>query len=284
MNTEPGPLHRQGGLGGAPPEPGPGAAPRSAAGLTGSYETGGVEVRIGSRAERRRDARAGRGSAGRLGILVGGGVLGLAVLVTAGLLLIPGSEDETDGKVTANGGTETATATAGGPRPRGGAPIEVGTAYGARYRIAAVTAGVNDGVAATLTSPPPAGMSFAYIEYVLTNPTKQQVLLDFPGDVFVKRNLVIASARTRCEPQTGVPASMCTPPTRSEVVQTISGGRPVAGDGGDKYMPAGASYLVRATMNVPVRRTVTRRDLGLYVWGQIYMGDRPAKHAPFPAK
>ncbi|WP_051713127.1 hypothetical protein [Spirillospora albida] len=257
------------------------APPTAASGLVGARETSGVQVRLGSRSERHLRARESRqGTAGRRSGIVAAGVLALAALVTGGLVLTSGPGDEEGGGTTAAGGTD-----AGAPAgrlPRGGTPIEVGTADGARYRIAAVTGGVNDGVAPTLQSSPPTGTSFAYIEYVLTNPTKQQVLLDFPGDVFVRRNLVTPDARGRCMPQAGVPEDMCTPPTRSEVVRTLSGGRPVDGDGGDKYMPAGASYLVRATVDVPVQKTLTSSDMGLYVWKQLYMADRLAKRAPFP--
>ncbi|WP_157430631.1 hypothetical protein [Actinomadura macra] len=124
---------------------------------------------------------------------------------------------------------------------------------------------MNDSAVTTFQSPTSPG-AFAYIEYILTNPTGREVLLDFPGDVFVKRDLVTPRARGRCMPQASVPEDMCTPPTRSEVVRRLAGGEPIAGDGGDTFMPPGASYLVRATVDVPVERRLTREDMGLYVW------------------
>ncbi|MDL4821032.1 hypothetical protein [Actinomadura opuntiae] len=256
----------------------------SGAGPMGVRETSGVQVRLGSRTRARQERPRRRG--GRRGGLVAGGVLALAALVTAGLVLTPGSGDDKGG----DGGPAPATAEqrpAGGSGrlPRTGTPVEVGTADGSKYRLAAVGGGVSDdGVVTTFQSSPPSGTSFAYIEYVLSNPTGHKVLLDFPGDVFVKRDLVTKAARGRCMPQAGVPEDMCTPPTQSRVVRRLAGGDLVPGDGGDKYLPPGASYLVRATVDVPVARRLTRPDMGLYVWKQLYMADQLAKQVPFPGK
>ncbi|MEU8125415.1 hypothetical protein AB0C21_42455 [Spirillospora sp. NPDC049024] len=250
----------------------------SAPGPMGVRETSGIQVRLGSR-ERERE-RSERRRKGRRSGLVAAGVLVLAGLVTAGLVLTPDS----GGK----GGGTTATPAAGeqppgaAKLPPAGSPITVGTADGSRYRIAAVTSGISDGVVTTFQSSPPSGTSFPYIEYILSNPTGQKVLLDFPGDVFVRRDLVTPEARGRCMPQAGVPETMCTPPTNSQVVRRLAGGALLAGDGGDKYLPPGAAYLVRATVDVPVDRRVRRTDMGLYVWKQLYMADRLAKQAPFP--
>ncbi|QKW33753.1 hypothetical protein HUT06_06665 [Actinomadura sp. NAK00032] len=250
----------------------------STTGPMGVRETSGVQVRLGSR-ERER-ARRARRRAGRRSGLVAAGVLVLAGLVTAGLVLTPGSGDD--------GGTGTAPA-GGEQRPAGtgelpdaGKAITVGTADGSQYKIAAVTDGVSGGVETASQSSPPSGTSFAYIEYILSNPTQKRILLDFPGDVFVRRNLVTADARGRCMPQAGVPEDMCTPPTKSQVVRHLAGAALVSGDGGDKYMPPGSAFLVRATVDVPVDRGIKRSDMGLYVWKQLYMADQLAKQAPFP--
>ncbi|SNT61668.1 hypothetical protein SAMN05443665_106517 [Actinomadura meyerae] len=257
----------------------------STTGPMGVRETSGVQVRLGPRERARERARERRanGGAGRRSGLVAAGVLVLAALVTAGLVLTPGSGDD--------GGTGTGTAPSGGEQPPAGTgelptagkPITVGTADGSQYKIAAVSDGVSGGLE-TASQSPPSGTSFAYIEYILSNPTQKQVLLDFPGDVFVKRNLIAANARGRCMPQAGVPEDMCTPPTKSQVVRHLSGGALVAGDGGDKYMPPGSAFLVRATVDVPVDRGIKRSDMGLYVWKQLYMADQLAKQAPFPRK
>ncbi|QXJ24090.1 hypothetical protein AGRA3207_005343 [Actinomadura graeca] len=196
----------------------------------------------------------------------------LASLAVAGLLP---SRRSDGGK---GGGTVRA---ADAPLPRSGTGIEVGTADGARYRIAAVTGGVG-GPPETSSQSPPSRTAFAYVEYILTNPTKGRVLLDFPGDVFVRRALVTPRARGRCMPQAGVPENLCTPPTTSEVVRRLAGGELIPGNGGARYMPPGASYLVRATVDVPVARALTRKDMRLYVWRQLYMADRLAEQAPFP--
>lgn len=266
------------------PRRGEPAEDASGAGPMGTRETSGVQVRLGSRALDRQERNRRRG--GRRGGLIAGGVLVLAGLVAAGLVLIPRSGDDKGG-----GGEGPAPATAeqrptGGQArmPRTGTPIEVGTADGSKYRLAAVGGGVSDdGVVTTFQSSPPSGTSFAYIEYVLTNPTGHKVLLDFPGDIFLRRSLVTKAAQGRCMPQAGVPEEMCTPPTQSQVVRRLAGGDLVPGDGGDKYMAPGASYLVRATVDVPVARRLTRSDMGLYVWKQLYMADQLAKQVPFPS-
>ncbi|XVQ11806.1 hypothetical protein ACQP1W_04240 [Spirillospora sp. CA-255316] len=220
---------------------------------------------------------------------VAGLVSGIAAagLIAGAIVLLPRSagvevrtEPQTVGETSGTGSGSGAGAT--GRAPRTGAPVEVGTADGSRYRIAAVTAGADAGGVAPQQSSPSARSSSPYIDYVLSNASKQRVLLDFPGDVFLRRDLVASQARGRCMWQAGVPETMCTPPIRSEVIRTISGGRLEPGDGGDKYMPPGASYLVRATVDVPVAKGIKRSDLRLYIWKQLYMADRLAKEAPFP--
>ncbi|MWA06944.1 hypothetical protein F8568_042715 [Actinomadura sp. LD22] len=252
----------------------------SAAGPMGSRETSGVQVRLGSRAL---DGQGRNRRRGRRGGLIAGGVLVLAAAVTAGLVLLPRSGDGKGGEGPAPASAEQRPAGGQARLPRTGTPIEVGTADGSKYRLAAVGGGVSDdGVVTTFQSSPPSGTSFAYIEYVLTNPTDHKVLLDFPGDVFLKRALVTKAAQGRCMPQAGVSEDMCTPPTQSRVVRRLAGGDLIPGDGGDKYLSPGASYLVRATVDVPVARRLTKADMGLYVWKQLYMADQLAKQVPFP--
>ncbi|WP_184880767.1 hypothetical protein [Actinomadura livida] len=248
----------------------------STPGPMGVRETSGVQVRLGPR-ERELERRARQRAAGRRSGLVAAGVLVLAGLVTAGVVLTGGSGEGDTSTVASDAGP------AGADLPPAGKPIEVGTADGAKYRLATVDSGVNEGAVTTFHSTPPSGTSFPYIEYLLTNPTKDNVLLDFPGDVFVKRALVTPEARGRCMPQAGVPEDMCTPPTKSEVVRRLAGGGLVSGDGGDKYMPPGSTYLVRATVDVPVESGIGRADMGLYVWKQLYLADQLAKPAPFPS-
>jgi len=76
---------------------------------------------------------------------------------------------------------------------------------------------------------------------------------------------------------------MCTPPTRSEVVRRLKGGPLIDGEGGDRYLPPGSAYLVRATVEVPLDRPAQGRgDLRLFIWKQLYMADQPAREVPFP--
>ncbi|MBX6765924.1 MAG: hypothetical protein IRY90_01985 [Actinomadura rubrobrunea] len=249
-------------------------------GPLGVHETSGIQVRLGTR--RTRDDRRGRrGGRRRAGVLAVCALTVAAGLIAAGVLLTPDLRDRIGlGKVGAFGARGDASAAA---LPRAGAPVEVGTADGSRYRLQTVTAGAADGTAAPQQASRSARGTYAYIDYILSNPTDHQVLLDFPGDVFVKRDLVAPEDRGRCVWQAGVPEDMCTPPTRSEVVRRLKGGPLIDGDGGDRYLPPGSSYLVRATVEVPLDRPAQGRDdLRLFIWKQLYMADQPAREVPFP--
>ncbi|MBA8955708.1 hypothetical protein ACFQU9_35800 [Actinomadura namibiensis] len=251
------------------------------AGMTGR-ETSGVQVRISSRRARNRAAREEPARNGRRnGIVAAAAIATAAVLVTGGLLLMPGS-DESGGPAPRAGG-EATSSPARAKLPRAGRPLEVGTADGSRYRIAAVGVGTAAGAAPQSGSQAQAGGRRAYVEYVLSNPSRQKALLDFPGDVFVRRALLPSASRARCVWQTGVPEDMCTPPIKSEVVRPLAGGPLLAGDGDDRYLPPGGAYLVRATVDVPVLKGLKARDLRLYVWKKLYVEDQVARRAPFPS-
>ncbi|XRQ11205.1 hypothetical protein ACN3XK_10045 [Actinomadura welshii] len=204
-------------------------------------------------------------------------MLVLAGLVTIGLVLTPGS-----------GGDEAAEANEPGAEPANiepppaGEPIEIGTADGFKYRLAAVSTGLNEEAVAASQTALPSGTSYPYIDYLLTNPTEQEVLLEYPGDIFVKRDLVASEGLERCEPQGGAPEDMCTPATNSEITQRLVGGELIPGDGGDQYMPPNSTYMVRITAEVPIDSDVGSSDISLYVWNQIFMGTDPAEHVPFP--
>ncbi|TDC63611.1 hypothetical protein E1200_21860 [Actinomadura sp. GC306] len=244
-----------------------------------SRDSGGVDVKLGPRArerERARRERAARRARGRA-LLVTLGVLVLAGLVTIGVVLTSGS----DGNGTQAGGGSGAKPVDVEPPPAG-KPLEVSTADGYRYRVAAVSNGLNEDAVTEAQTELPSGTSFPYIDYLLTNAGEEEALLDYPGDPFVKRELVAEDARERCEPQGGAPDDMCIAPAKSEVVRRLVGGELVDGDGGDKYMPPGSTYLVRVTVQVPVDRDLTSSDIGLYVAEQLFVGTDPAKHVPFP--
>ena len=263
----------------------------SPAGQPGPRETGGVEVRLRPRAnerkrarererERERERRRGRRArrrTGRRGPLAVAGVLVLVGLVTIGLVLTQGAEGA-DGTQAGEAGSSLENV----ELPPAGTPVEVGTADGFRDRLAAVSSGLNEEAVTASQATLPSGTSFPYIDYLLTNPTNKKVLLEYPGDIFVRRDHVAPSGRARCEPQAGVPDSMCTPPTWSKVVRRLRGGELISGEGGDKYMAPGATYLVRVTVEVPVKRNAGLADIRLYVWRQLYMADKPAKPVPFP--
>ncbi|GAA4143132.1 hypothetical protein [Actinomadura keratinilytica] len=254
-------------------------------GPIGVHDTSGIQVRLRPRgADRRRRER--RRSGRRAGVVAACAMAVAAVLIGTGVLLMPGLRDGNPRAESPRGGQSAASEAgrAGAARPRAGSPVDVGTADGSRYRLQAVTGGLENAAVTTQQSSPPAKGSFPYIDYILSNPTKDRVLLDFPGDVFVRRSLVAARDRGRCVWQAGVPESMCTPPTKSEVVRRLSGGALIPGDGGDRYLPPGSSYLVRVTVEVPVDRRLRRGDLRLYVWKQLYMADRPARLVPFPTR
>ena len=116
---------------------------------------------------------------------------------------------------------------------------------------------------------------------MITNTGTDAELLDFPADLFVRRSLVPASARGRCMPQPGAPDGMCTLPDHTDVVNTL-GFAPPRTEDEDQYIPAGASYLVRVATDMPVRTTVGRHDLRLYVWNPRFTPDRHAIEVPLP--
>ncbi|KAB2348033.1 hypothetical protein [Actinomadura rudentiformis] len=249
-------------------------------GPIGVRETSGVEVRLGSRSGRNRAQAERRKRAGRRrGLILTAVVTGVAAMIAGGAVFAIGFGEKSGGgdpPTNSRSGSQ-------GAAPRSGKPVAITTAEGAQYQVAAVNGGVSAGGEPTVQSSPlPAGSAVAYIDYVLSNPTDQKVLLDPPGDVFVKRNLVARQARGRCMWQAGVPETMCTPPTQSEVIRRISGGELEAGDGGDKYMPARSSYLIRAMVEVPVDRRLTRNDLRLYIWQKRFVSGQYAQPAPFP--
>ncbi|TDB96768.1 hypothetical protein [Actinomadura sp. 7K534] len=246
-------------------------------------DSGGVEVRLGprarerERARREREARRARRRSGARGLPVAAGVLVLAGLVAIGLVLTPGSGGDGGSQAGGSGARP-----ADVEPPPAGKPLDVGTADGFRYRVAAVSNGLNEDAVTASQTALPSGTSFPYIDYLLTNTTDDEALLLYPGDLVVKRELVAPDARERCEPQGGAPDDMCIVPAGNEVVRRLIGGELVDGDGGDKYMPPGSTYLVRITAEVPVDDDLTSSDVALYVAEQIFVGTEPAKHVPFP--
>ncbi|MEV4256812.1 hypothetical protein AB0J52_26930 [Spirillospora sp. NPDC049652] len=281
QQSQPHPQHPQAvqPQGGYAPEP---AYPARTSDELGVRETSGVEVRIASsRSERQRLRREQRSRSGRRkGLLAGAGVLVVAAAAVGAFVLMPGSDGGKDGG-NPSGSASQSVPVRSGPMPKTGTVVSVATADGYRYQLGVVDTGSSEGTATQQTTAP-TGYGFAYVEYVLSNPGRDKVLLDFPGDVFVKRSRVESSGRGRCMPQVGAPEDMCTPPTHSDVVRSLRGGQLVAGDGDDKYMPPGSAYLVRATVDVPVEKQLKTGDLRLFIWKRLYMGNQDAKEAPLP--
>lgn len=245
------------GEGGTPP-----GHPRS------PYESG-IEVRIGPRTSGSHQRQT----------TVRGAVIASAAAVTVavaavGLFFLRGAIGSQSGDQ-----PSTALPTAGPAAVASeGPPVKVTTAQGDAYSMAGVTGG---GGAQTAT-PAPSGQTYAYADYVLTNTLSRPVLLDLPADLFVRRDLVADNLRPRCMWQSGVPQDMCTLPDASKVIGYMNGSKPPDHHDGDDYMPPHAAYLVRIITQLPVADSVTRRDLGLYVWNALYVPDQQARPIAFP--
>jgi hypothetical protein len=227
--------------------------------------------------------------AARLGIA--GGVTGvLGVGAVAGLIVMVrahGHQAEPSPRtVAARTSASTAkSALSGGVRSlaqlKTGTKLDVSTPDGFSYSLAAVKVGTSDRPLASTRTPPPDGTTLGYVDYVISNTGTAPALLDFPADLFVKRSLVAGTARSRCMPQPGAPADMCTLPDHTDVVNTLGFGRPRTKDE-DQYIPAGASYLVRVATDLPVNTSTDASDLGLYVWNPRFAPGRRAIEVPLP--
>lgn len=223
-------------------------------------------------------------SAGKLSLAgAATGVLGV-VLVAVAIVLLRSTggganahAPDTDGAPAVDGGVVGRVAT-----PRTGAPLHLTTPDGFAYDAAAARGGTSDRPLRTDTTPPPAGKTYAYIDYVLTNTGSQEALLDFPGDLFVRRALVPANLRARCMPQAGARDDMCTLPNHSAVIGYLRGSEAPVDENGDQYMPPRASYLVRVATTQPVEKGVKQGDLRMYVWDARYIRDRRAVEVAFP--
>lgn len=234
------------------------------------------------RSHRRRKKR----SAGRLG-LAGAATGVIAVVLVAVAVVLLRSIGGNGSPAVQAPGQDGAPAVQGGlagpkPAPKTGPGLHLTTPDGYSYTLAAASGGTNEQPLAAGQAPLPAGQTYAYIDYVLTNTGADKELLDFPGDLFVQRAQVPAAARSRCMPQPGVRGDMCTLPNHSAVIGFLDGSKAPVEDSGDQYMPRGASYLVRVATTLPVERTATQRDLNLYVWDARYISDRRAVPVPFP--
>ncbi|SEG85473.1 Serine/threonine protein kinase [Thermomonospora echinospora] len=247
-----------------------------------AHDTSGIEVRIRGRAVGRR--RAGGGAARRraarsnsliAGIAAGSAAVGLAIFVwTSGIADFALGRSSVQPVGDPVGRVQV---------PRTGPAVEVATAGGYRYRLAAVGRGVDQATAPATQSSTSPGTLYVHADYVLRNPLDRPVLLDlYTVDLFVKRDLLPERSRGLCMWHNGVPEDMCTPPAKPQVMSRLSGDPPTGGTGGDRYMAPGASYVVRVTVDVPLADDPGPGDLRLYVWKQTYMTDTLVKEVPFP--
>ncbi|HEU5157603.1 MAG TPA: hypothetical protein VFU43_11455 [Streptosporangiaceae bacterium] len=233
------------------------------------------------RSHRRRKKR----SAGKLSLAgAATGVVGVMLVALVIVLLrstggggANANVPDTDGAPAVNGGSVGRV-----QPPRTGRALHLTTPDGFAYDVAAVRGGTGDRPLRTDTTPPPAGKTYAFIDYVLTNTQGEASLLDFPGDLFVRRALVPANIRTRCMPQPGVRGDLCTLPNHSAVIGYLGRSKAPVEENGDQYMPPGASYLVRVATTQPVDKGAAQRDLRLYVWDARYISDRRAVEVAFP--
>jgi hypothetical protein len=233
------------------------------------------------RSHRRRKKRG----AGKLSLA--GAATGVVGVVLIAIIIVVLRSNSNGGANTRAPNTDGAPAVNGGAvgrvrTPQIGPDLHLTTPDGFAYNVAAARGGTSDRPLTADTTPPPAGKTYAYIDYVLTNTQGQDSLLDFPADLFVQRAQVPAKIRARCMPQPGVPGTMCTLPNHSAVIGYLGGTKAPIQENGDEYMPPGASYLVRVATTQPVDEGVQARDLRLYVWDARYISDRRAVEVAFP--
>ncbi|MGI8330139.1 serine/threonine protein kinase [Actinomadura scrupuli] len=255
----------------------------------------GIQVRIGRvGAGHERRAALGSRRAGRRTRMRNAGLGAALVILVCGLAAAVFLWSDSAGSQTYDGPEGDAGSpmpgTDAGPvnPPRTGPAIKVNATQGEvnALTLAAVNGGTTDRPLQKTGTPAPAGQTFAYADYVLTNTLGRAVLMpdltSGPGDLFVKRALVPETLRPRCMPQAGAPADTCTLANEQRIIGLLGrSGAPTSQDG-DQYMPAGASYLIRVETTLPVGKGVTRSDLGLYVWQPLYVPDRVARPIPFP--
>ncbi|MFI0444668.1 hypothetical protein [Actinomadura sp. 6N118] len=229
----------------------------------------------------RRRKKSSAGKVGLAGALTG--AAGIAA-VAAGILVIrpvlsPGDDGAADRPpaLSSQGNAPGAT-----PAPKVGPALSITTPEGYAYSLAAAKTGV-DSKPLSDSTPAPAGSTYAYAEYVITNTQKRPVLLDFPADIFLPRGEVPRAAQERCMPQAGVPQHMCTLPNRSKVTARLNGSQAPIEDAGDTLIPVGASYLVRVATDLSVSESLDTQDIKLYVWNARYTSDRKGIELAFPA-
>lgn len=224
----------------------------------------------------RRSRKRGAGKLGLAGAL--GGAIAMAA-VTVGIVVFrpPGGNDPQERTAAGNG------APGGLPSTQAaatGSAMSFTTPEGYGYRLAAVKPGSDPRPGGA--RPAPEGETYAHADYVLTNSGQRPALLDYPADLFLPLDHVPDAARERCMPQPGIPEDMCTLPNSSRITARVNGARAPIREAGDTLLPAGASYMVRITTDVPVKDDLRPEDLKLYVWNARFTSDRKGVEVAFP--
>jgi len=229
--------------------------------------------------------RRKKGGGGK--IAIAGAVVGMIAIagIVGGIVLSRGHGSSTAGGNLALPGS---TSAVGGdvkqvPKPPTGTALNIATPDGYGYSVAAIKGGTSEQPLIKSVSAPPAGQTFVYVDYVLTNTTSKPALLDFPADLFVSQQKVPKAALANCMPQPGVPGNMCTLRNHSQVAEYVQGSKPPITQSGDQYMPPGSSYIIRLQTDVPVDKGLTQADMGVYIWDARYISDRKAVNVPFPS-
>ncbi|MEO5874065.1 MAG: hypothetical protein ABIS86_01100 [Streptosporangiaceae bacterium] len=204
------------------------------------------------------------------GLIALAGVLVTALVVVAiaaAMFVLGSSGDQSDALSSRPTGTVPDEAEVKTNAPQGGGPpMTLTSTNGFKYSVSALDGQVADGK--------------AYIDYVLTNVSGTEALLEEPGDLFVTKTKV--TDQSKCMPQPGADANMCSVPNTTRIVAVVGASKPPVTREGDRYMPDGAAYKLRITTDNDVDASVTRKDLKLYVWDARFISDRYAHQVTFP--
>ncbi|WP_067461765.1 hypothetical protein [Actinomadura macra] len=234
----------------------------------------------GNHRSHRRRKRGGLGRLGLAGALTG--VVGIAAVAAGIVYLRPDSDSAGESgrpSLTSQGGTDTRIPAESAPKA--GPPLSITTPEGYGYNLAAVRAGTSRRPLGA-TQAPPAGTTYAYADYVLTNSQRRPVLLDYPADLFMPKAQITPAAQERCMPQVGIPDELCTLPNHSEITARVGEAKAPVDENGSTMIPAGASYIVRIASDLPLKEGVSADDLRLYVWNARFTSDRRGIGLAFP--
>lgn len=203
-------------------------------------------------------------------LAIGGAVIGvIGVVAIAALVVVLRSGASRTGAPEQVGATSSHSA-----RTKTGQTLDMSTPDGYAYRMGAV-----DGGSSGRTKTGKSSGGAAYIDYVLTNMLSTPALLDFPGDLFVKRSLVAPGVP--CQPETGAPADTCSVRNHSQIIDNLGSPAPVSRNG-DQYLAGNSSYLVRITTDPVLTLVPAQSDLALYVWNERFVPTGQATLVPFP--